>query len=166
MALVLIFGFWDTFASTFLIEFLDKLKHGWSYILLAIIAIPGLGLQEVAGKLAEKIGVKTVAFVGLCLSAISLIGMGITGMVTGGFSPLVTLILIGLALINSLGYACGMALGQNGFLDAYNSIYAETMNLTEIDPNASAGPMKILQNAANVIGLVLGGFILQVLDYE
>ena len=58
-------------------------------------------------------------------------------------------------MINSIGYACGMSLGQNQFLDSYNKIYAETMKLQEIDSNASAGPMKILQNAANVIGLVL-----------
>lgn len=42
MTLVLIFGFWDTFASTFLVSFLDNIKHGWSYILLACIAIPAL----------------------------------------------------------------------------------------------------------------------------
>jgi hypothetical protein len=59
------------------------------------------------------------------------------------------------ALINSLGYACGMSLGQREFLESYNHIYAEKMGLTEIDANASAGPMKILQNLANVIGLIL-----------
>jgi hypothetical protein len=42
MTLVLIFGFWDTFASTFLISFLDTLKEGMSYVLLACIAIPAL----------------------------------------------------------------------------------------------------------------------------
>ena len=66
------------------------------------------------------------------------------------------ILFIGLALINSMGYACGMALGQNQFLDAYNKIYAKTLNLKEIDANAAAGPMKILQNAANVIGLIFG----------
>ena len=33
-SMVLTFGFWDTFASTFLIDFLDELKPGWSYVLL------------------------------------------------------------------------------------------------------------------------------------
>lgn len=42
MSLVLIFGFWDTFAATFLVSFLDDIKPGWSYILLACIAIPAL----------------------------------------------------------------------------------------------------------------------------
>jgi hypothetical protein len=58
---VLTFGFWDTFASTFLIEYLDSVKSGWSYILLGCIAIPAFGLQETFGKLSEKIGVLTVA---------------------------------------------------------------------------------------------------------
>lgn len=62
--------------------------------------------------------------------------------------------IIGVALINSLGYACGMSTGQNQFLDIYNRIYAEHENLTEIDANASSGPMKVIQNLANVIGLV------------
>ena len=69
----------------------------------------------------------------------------------GNFQGTMTIVFLALALINSMGYACGMALGQNQFLDAYNKIFAKTQNLKEIDANASAGPMKILQNAANVI---------------
>ena len=62
--------------------------------------------------------------------------------------------------MNSIGYAAAMSLGQMSFLDSYNKEYAQYMNLREIDANASAGPMKILQNLANVVGLMLGGFIL------
>jgi len=47
-----------------------------------------------------------------------------------------------------------MSLGQSKFLEEYNLVYAKTLALTEIDGNASAAPMKILQNAANVVGLV------------
>jgi len=32
--MLLTFGFWDTFASTFLIDFLDQVKPGWSFALL------------------------------------------------------------------------------------------------------------------------------------
>lgn len=94
--------------------------------------------------------------IGLALSGSSLIAMGI--FVHGSDGVILTC-----AIINSLGYACGMSLGQNGFLDQYNKIYAETMHLQEIDANASAGPMKILQNAANVIGLVFGGIFLEIM---
>jgi MFS family permease len=161
ISLVLIFGFWDTFATTFLISFLDQVWSGWSYILLACIAIPALGLQEFATKMSEKLGVKTVAFTGLGLSGISLILMGIFASSNPN-----ALIILSCAMVNSMGYACAMSLGQKWFLDTYNKIFAEHQWLKEIDSNASAGPMKILQNFANVIGLVFGGFILGVLDYR
>jgi hypothetical protein len=38
--MLLTFGFWDTFASTFLIDFLNQVKPGWSFALLGLIAIP------------------------------------------------------------------------------------------------------------------------------
>lgn len=167
MSLVLIFGFWDTFASTFLVSFLDNIKHGWSYILLAMIAIPALWLQEIASRVAQKVGIKTVAFLGLGLSGISMLAMGMMTLINNGnFGGITSIIFLGLALINSIWYACGMSLGQNQFLDAYNKIYAKTLDLKEIDANASAGPMKILQNAANVIGLMLGGLLLEIFWYE
>ena len=152
ITLVLTFGFWDTFASSFLLDFLDEIKPGWSYILLALIGVPGIVLQETASKIGAKIGIKTIGIIGLSLSSISLILMGICAGI-GISSPLV---ILGLALVNSLGYACGMSTGQNQFLDVYNRIYAEHEGLTEINANASSGPMKVIQNLANVIGLVIG----------
>ena len=156
ITLVLTFGFWDTFASSFLLDFLDEIKPGWSYILLALIGVPGIVLQETASKIGAKIGIKTIGIIGLSLSSISLILMGICAGI-GISSPLV---ILGLALVNSLGYACGMSTGQNQFLDVYNRIYAEHEGLTEINANASSGPMKVIQNLANVIGLVIGWALL------
>ncbi len=150
ISLVLIFGFWDTFASSFLLDFLDKIKNGWSYILLAIIGVPGIVLQETASKIGQKIGIKTIGIIGLWLSWVSLIFMGVLAL---GSSPSPILIIC-VALVNSLGYACGMSTGQNQFLDIYNRVYAEHENLTEVDANASSGPIKVIQNMANVIGLV------------
>lgn len=155
MVLVLIFGFWDTFASSFLIDFLDNIAPGWWYILLAVVGIPGIVLQEFAIKLAQKLGNKTIGIAGLALSGSSLIFMGI---LASSSSPS-SIAILSVALINSLWYACGMAIGQNAFLETYNKIYAEHENLKEMDANASAGPMKVLQNLANVIGLVLGGVL-------
>jgi hypothetical protein len=155
ISLVLIFGFWDTFASSFLLDFLDQVKPGWSYVLLAIIGVPGIVLQELASKIGRKIGIKTIGIVGLGLSGVSLLIMGLLAL---GSAPNPVL-LIGVALINSLGYACGMSTGQNQFLDVYNRIYAKHENLLEINANASSGPMKVVQNLANVIGLIFGGIL-------
>lgn len=69
------------------------------------------------------------------------------------------------AVINSVGYAMGMALAQEAFLNVYNEVYAREKNLTEIESNASAAPMKMLQNLANVIGLAIGGIMIAVLDF-
>lgn len=155
ITLVLIFWFWDTFASSFLLTFLDNIKQWWSYVLLAIIGVPWIVLQEMASKLGQKIGIKTVGIIWLALSGGSLIVMGVLAL---GWSPSPVAI-ISVALINSLGYACGMSTGQNQFLDIYNRIYAEHQWLTEIDANASSGPMKVIQNMANVIGLVFWGLL-------
>ncbi len=155
IVLVLIFGFWDTFASSFLLNFLNQVKDGYSYVLLAIIGVPGILLQETASNLGQKIGMKSIGIAGLLLSGGSLIVMGYLA-IGGAPSPLA---IISVALVNSLGYACGMSTGQNQFLDIYNRIYADQQHLTEIDANASSGPMKVIQNIANVIGLVFGGLL-------
>lgn len=155
---VLTMGFWDTFASTFLIDFLNDKAPGWSYLLLAVIAIPAFWLQETFWKLGAKLWVFLIASIGIALSWISLFLMGI-------LTSSNVVIVLTLALMNSVGYAAAMSLGQMSFLDSYNKEYARYMNLKEIDSNASAGPMKILQNLANVVGLMLGGFILGILGY-
>ena len=93
--------------------------------------------------------------VGLLLSAGSLLLMGVFT-----YPDPNLVIILPLALVNSIGYACGMSTGQNQFLDTYNRIYAEHQNLKEIDANASSGPIKVVQNLANVIGLVIGGALL------
>jgi MFS family permease len=156
ISLVLVFWFWDTFASSFLLDFLNDIKYGWSYILLAIIGIPWIVLQEYTHKLWERIGIKTVGMIWLWLSWISLLIMWLLA-ATWVDNPVW---IVGIALINSIGYACGMATGQNQFLDTYNRIYAKHSHLTEIDANASSGPMKIVQNFANVIGLVFGWILI------
>ncbi len=155
ITLVLTFWFWDTFASSFLLDFLDEVKSGWSFVLLAIIWIPWIVLQEQASKLGQKIWTKTVGIVGLVLSWLSLIALGWFAM----FDIMNPAVIIWIALINSLGYACGMSTWQNQFLDIYNRIYAEQEKLTEIDANASSGPMKVIQNLANVIWLTFGGIL-------
>ena len=58
-----------------------------------------------------------------------------------------------------------MGISQGAFLDAYNAFYAKKFNLSEIDSNASASPMKIIQNLANVIGLLLGGLLLAIFGF-
>ena len=157
--MVLTFGFWDTFASTFLIEFLEQLRSWWSFVLLWIIAVPAFGLQDLFWKLADKVGVYKIAVVGLLLSGSSLVIMSLF------VSSLNLVVVMILALVNSVGYSICMSLSVATFLESYNVTHAERKKLKQIDANASAAPMKILQNMANVVGLTLGWFILSVAWY-
>ena len=158
--MVLIFGFWDTFASTFLLEFLDQVKEGWSYILLWIIAIPAFALQDPFWKLADKVWVYKIANLWLAISGISLILMAFFSTWELNF-----VILLSLAIANSIWYAICMSLSVAVFLESYNKTYAVKNKLTQIDSNASAAPMKILQNLANVVWLVFGWLILWIAWY-
>ncbi|NDK08960.1 hypothetical protein EOM39_07025 [Candidatus Gracilibacteria bacterium] len=159
LVMVMTFGFWDTFAATFLIGFLDTLWNGGGYVLLGIIAIPAFGLQDMFSKISIKYGVYAIGNIGIFLSGTSLFLMG----VFAGSENI--LLLMGLALINSVGYAACMSLSQAGFLESYNEAFAKYNKLSEIDANASAAPLKIVGNFANVIGLFFGGIILALFNY-
>ena len=153
-SMVLTFGFWDTFASTFLIDFLNQVRPGWSFVLLGIIAIPAFGLQTFFWKLADRVGVYKIACIGLALSAISLMTISFFTSNPNMY------IVLWLALINSVWYSICMSLSVATFLESYNATHADRKGLKQIDANASAAPMKILQNLANVVGLFLWWLIL------
>lgn len=160
IGMLLIFGFWDTFATSFLVDFLNIVKEWWSYILLTIIVIPWVLLQTFAWSIANKIGMTYVGAFGLALSGFSLMALGIFS-----FFSLNPIIILVLAVINSIWYAAGMPMGQNHFLEKYNILYAEHQKLQEIDANASAWPIRMIGNFANVIGLMLWWFILELFHY-
>lgn len=157
-AVVLVFGFWDTFASSFLIEHLARLSSPQlAYVLLGIIAIPAFVTQDFFIRLSRRLGILPVVTAGIVVSGLSLAGMAFA-------DTAVVFILLGLA--NSLGYAAGMGISQGMFLDVYNGFYAKKFQLNEIDSNASASPMKIIQNLANVVGLCMGGFLLAIFGFS
>jgi len=152
--MLLTFGFWDTFASTFLIDFLDQVKPGWSFVLLWLVAIPAFWLQSFFWNLSDKVGGFKISLIGLVLSWSSLVMMAFFA------SSLNIYLVLICALINSVGYSICMSISVATFLETYNIAYADKKWLKQIDANASAAPMKILQNLANVIGLFLGWMIL------
>ena len=81
------------------------------------------------------------------------------------FSDNVTIILI-LWLINSVWYAAVIWLWQWMFSEKYNVLYAVRNNLKQIDSTVSAAPLKIVLNLANVVWLLLGSIILQLMWFK
>lgn len=53
--IIMLFGAWDTFASSFLLDYLADFAPSFHYILLACIAIPAYLAQSIFIKLSSKI---------------------------------------------------------------------------------------------------------------
>lgn len=166
--IVVFFGFWDTFVVTFLINFLDKIiasndnillrtRLFTGYVFIAILAIPAFGAQIPLIATSKKIGTFSVIFTGVLLSGISMFFFGFS-------TSFIAILLLGIG--NSIGYAAAMPLAQGEFSDAYNQVYADKRKLTEIDSNASAAPLKMVLNLANVIGLILGGLLIAIVGFN
>lgn len=102
ITMILSFGFWDTFAASFLIDFLAKLSTGpsFAYAILGVIAIPAFVTQDAFIKLSKRIGVLPVVMFGLFMSGISILFLAL-------FSENVGLVIL-CGIFNSLGYAAGM----------------------------------------------------------
>lgn len=76
-SVVLTFGFWDTFATSFLIEHLGKVAGDpkMAYVLLGVIAIPAFVTQDFFIRLSQKIGILPVVTAGIVASGLSMFGM-------------------------------------------------------------------------------------------
>lgn len=164
------FSFWDTFVSTFLIDFLEQLTDenkghallaSWfvtGYVLLWLIAIPWFVLQDPFINLSKKVWEFKVLMFWTILSWLSLFLFWF-------FEKNITMILI-LWLINSVWYAAVIWIWQWLFSEKYNILYAVRNNLKQIDSTVSAAPLKIVLNLANVVWLLIGSLIIAVLDFK
>jgi hypothetical protein len=157
--ILITFWFWDTFASTFLIKFLDNLWNWYWYILLWLIAIPAFWFQKFFSKLSEKYWIQTISNFWLTISWLSLFFMWI-------YAESNNLVLIvSLAVVNSIWYSACMTLSQAWFLEFYNIAYANQYNLKEIDANASSAPFKIIWNLSSVIWFLFWWILLSTFHY-
>lgn len=171
LAVIIQYWFWDTFVSTFQVEFLNKIigmneetflikqTRGLlsGYVLLWIIVIPAFLLQDFFINLSKKLWVYKVVMFGILMSSISLFFFGV-------FNNIYLAIWCG--LINSVWYAASMPLSQAVFGGLYNEDYAKKFNLKQIDSTASAAPLKIVLNFANVVGLILWSLLVWVLWFN
>jgi len=165
-----IFWFWDTFVTSFLIDFLDWVLVNsaedlnkfnlqnvlTAYVVIAIFAIPAYWAQIPLIKLWEKIWLLKVLLVWVLISGISIFLFWV-------FSTFITILI--LWIINSIWYAASMPISQWEFSAEYNNTYAEKKKLKQIDSNASSAPIKMISNLANVLWLVSWWILLQLFWY-
>ena len=165
-----IFGFWDNFVTTFLIDYIDQIL--WqsqeelrtfyvqnimtAYVFIWIICIPAFWAQIPLVAIAQKIWVWKIMIPGLLLSGIS--------MFVFWFSWWIYLLLMAW-LMNWVGYACCLPLSQWEFSWEYNTTYADKNKLKQIDSTASSAPIKMLANLANVLWLAVWWILLETFWY-
>lgn len=171
LLMIIQFGFWDTFVSTFQVEFLDKIislnkdtfiiKQTWWlltwYVFLWLMVLPAFLLQDFFINLSKKIWIFKVVMFWVSISWISLFFFW--------FVDKIYLVLL-FWLLNSVWYAATMPLAQATFWEVYNIDYASKYKLKEIDSTASAAPLKIVLNFANVVWLVLWWLIVSLLWFN
>ncbi len=171
LALMMQYGFWDTFVATYLVDFLEEVLNfnSWDYVLqhtkwlitgyvlLGILVIPAFLFQQFFIEKSKTYGIFKVIMFGNILSAISLICLWT-------FDGLYMSMLFG--ILNSIGYAATMPLAQATFSWIYNEEYAKKYNLKEIDTTVSAAPLKIVINTTNVIGLLFGSLLVKIFGFN
>jgi MFS family permease len=163
-----IFWFWDTFVTTFLIDYIEEIlskskEELWifqnlftAYVFIALFSGPAYGWQIPLVKIAAKIWIWKVMIPWLLLSWISMFIFWISG----------SIFIVLLAwLMNWIGYAACMPTSQWEFSNEYNITYANKNNLKQIDANASSAPTNMLSNLANVLGLMIWWILLQFFGY-
>lgn len=168
---IILFGCWDTIVMTFFITFLDEsLKDSGvqniirsGFILIGILAVPAYALQLFWIKKAKTYGKFNIIAMGIFVSAVALFGLSIAG----NFENLLgLLIVVGLGIINSTGYAASYPMSQSIFADEYNKAYAKTAQSNVINADVSAAPLKILNNFANAVGLIFGGALISFVGFS
>lgn len=165
-----IFWFWDTFVTTFLIDFLDwiiaqnttelakfKLQNILTaYVFIGLFCVPAFLWQIPLVQIWNKYWIRKVMIPWLLFSWVS--------MFVFWFSESIY-VLLWAWMANGIGYAACMPISQWEFSNEYNITYSKKNNLKQIDANASSAPIKMLSNLANVLGLAVGWVLLEVVWY-
>lgn len=168
---ICLYWFWDTFVSTFLVEFLGKIldsskdsfiikSTGWIitwYVFLWLIVIPAFVFQDFFIKMSKKVWVLKVILFWTLISSISMFCFGL-------FDTLWLVFLFW--LLNSVWYAASMPIAQSVFSQVYNIQYAQKYNLKQIDSTISAAPLKCILNFANVVWVILGWLFVSLLSFN
>lgn len=169
-AVFVLFWCWDNFVTTFLIDYIDDILSANSqelakyklqnvltaYICVWLFCIPAYWWQIPIVKIAQHLWPWKVMIPGLILAWLSMFIIA--------FSDGLYVLFLAWVL-NWLGYAACLPLSQWEFTNEYNITYSTKNNLKQIDTNASAAPLKMLANLANVVWLAFGWIMLQIFNY-
>lgn len=162
------FSYWDTFLATFMPIFFTEVlreQEGWlqhipGSLLMLIFILPILALLPFVAKLGDKIGREFFMITGIVLTALFSFVIGIVS--TEAFF---ILFLAGFGI--GLGYLFGMSSAKAQAAFKMNAFVAKTNPKKNSDnSDASAGHIMLVDNVGNIIGPMLGGFLIQFLEFR
>ncbi len=160
--MVMFFSFWDTMAITYQPLFLERFKYDLGFFvafIMPLFILPVFILQIPFGKLADKWGTHIMMMVGLFISAISLIMMGLLDTIFGG--SIFVLILAGIG--NSIGYTAAFSASQVHFSGEVR--YYLEKNKFKIQNSLLAAALRLSLNIGNIFGQLFGGIIFSMLGF-
>jgi len=170
-SVIIIFWFWDTFVSTFQIEFLNRIIQNNSdtliiqnsmwlisgYVLLWLIALPAFLLQWFFIEKTKKYWVYSIIIFWTVLSAFSMLFFWI-------FDNIYLFILFW--LLNSVWYAASMPNSQALFWELYSIEYSKKYNVKEVDARFSRAPLRMILNFANVVWVVFWWILVSIFWFK
>ncbi|MBI5415068.1 hypothetical protein HZA38_06180 [Candidatus Peregrinibacteria bacterium] len=164
---VMFFSFWDTMAITFQPIFLGRFANDlgpWGKslggVIMGLFILPVFVLQIPFSKLADKYGRYIMILIGISISGLSLLALGLIDIVFGGSFWI--LLLSG--MLNSTGYAAAFSPSQAMFISEHQRhIYRTTGKILSND--AGAAPLRLVLNIGNILGQFGGGLIFAFLGF-
>ncbi len=168
---MLIFWFWDTFVSTFQVEFLNKIiqnnsstelikNTGWIiswYVLLGLIALPAFLFQWFFIEKVKKYWVYNIIMFWTLLSWFSMICFWLSESIYA---------VIFFWVLNSIWYAAAMPNSQSIFWELYSIEYVKKYNLREVSSTFSRAPLRMMLNFANILWVVLGSILIAIFSFN
>ncbi|MEI7511777.1 MAG: MFS transporter [Candidatus Peregrinibacteria bacterium] len=160
--IVTFFSFWDTLAITFqplfVQTFHDTIGRLSSFMMLLFV-LPVFLFQVPFANLADRYGRHLMILIGITISGISLIFLGLSYIIAPENIWLVILSGMG----NALGYAAAFSPAQAKFADEVEKrakMEGQILKSSEI-----SAPLRITLNIGNILGQIGGGLIFSLLGF-
>ncbi len=160
--IVTFFSFWDTMAITFQPLFFKNFQENFgifSSFFMLFFVLPVFLCEIPFATLADKYGRHIMIFLGISISGISLVFLGLAESAFGGSIWVILLAGVG----NAVGYAAAFSPAQAKFadeLERFAKLEGKILTSSEI-----SAPLRITLNIGNILGQIAGGLIFSLLGF-
>lgn len=160
--IIIFFSFWDTMAVTFQPLFFQTFQGEFGFLssfFMLFFVLPVFVFQLPFAHLADKYGRHLLIVIGIFLSSVSLLFLGLSDTL---FERNIWVILLA-GVGNALGYAAAFSPAQAKFADALEQSAKAKGQI--LKSSEMAAPLRITLNIGNILGQIAGGLIFSFLGF-